>query len=82
MEEKIKRLVEILKEVEDHGIGEVKITLKEDGVWIIRAEKWTRHPSDVAISFALENALKWTFRGVEVYDTGERLLKEHKDIKL
>jgi len=82
MEEKTKILEDIIKEVEYHGIGEIKITIKEDGVWVIRAEKWTHNPSDTCISFAIENALQWSFRGLEVLDKGERILKEHKDIKI
>jgi len=80
--EKQKRLLEIIKEVEDHGIGEVKITLKEDGVWIIRAEKWTEEPSEVCISFAIETIKGWGFGGIEIRDGEYKLLKQGKTIKI
>ena len=74
--------MDIIKEVEDHGLGEIKLTIKEDGVWIIRSEKWTKNPSDTCISCALEDTLHWTFRGIEVFDTGEKLLKIHRSLKI
>lgn len=82
MDEKTKRLDEIIQEVVDHGLGEIHISIREDGYWLIRAEKWTRNPADIVISCAIEDSLQWSFRGIEIQDIGEKMLKQFKKIKI
>jgi hypothetical protein len=78
MDDKHKRLLDEIQHIEDQGIGEITIKVREDGKWLITCEKWVKNPSHQTIIDAVE----WGFRGVTQEDLGEVVLKQVRKIRL
>lgn len=83
MEQKENKILEILKEIRDFGLGKLIIDVREDEKYFVIAEKHTYNPTDRKVRDSLENAIAWPFRGVEQEEIGgKRLLREYKKYKI